>query len=143
MRWCYVCVSCESGLFVYMASPGICLVCFADTCASWVHPVFYPIAPYRLRLPTMYLYMAVMTNPELFAYSCRAWICLGISRFYEEQCQPSSGSAWPSSPKKRLIGPLLTGGINTICITVYEAVVTDPPLLGCVIWYIGFVSHFT
>ena len=24
---CYVCVSCESGLSVYMAGPGICIVC--------------------------------------------------------------------------------------------------------------------
>ena len=24
--WCYVCVSCESGLFVYMAGPGICVL---------------------------------------------------------------------------------------------------------------------
>ena len=27
MEWCYVCVSCESGLFVYMAGPGICILC--------------------------------------------------------------------------------------------------------------------
>ena len=25
--WCYICVCCESGLFVLMAGPGICLVC--------------------------------------------------------------------------------------------------------------------
>ena len=25
--WFYVCVRCESGLFVYMAGPGICIVC--------------------------------------------------------------------------------------------------------------------
>ena len=33
--WCYVCVSCESGLFVQMAGPGICILCLADTCASY------------------------------------------------------------------------------------------------------------
>ena len=25
--WCYVCVCCESGLFVLMAGPGICILC--------------------------------------------------------------------------------------------------------------------
>ena len=32
--WCYVCVSCESGFSVYMAGPGICILCLADTCTS-------------------------------------------------------------------------------------------------------------
>ena len=34
VEWCYVCVSCESGFFVYMKGPGICILCKADTCAS-------------------------------------------------------------------------------------------------------------
>ena len=25
--WCYVCMCCESGLFVLMAGPGICILC--------------------------------------------------------------------------------------------------------------------
>ena len=25
--WCYVCVSCESGLFVQMVGTGICVLC--------------------------------------------------------------------------------------------------------------------
>ena len=25
--WCYVCVCCESGLFVFMAGPCICIIC--------------------------------------------------------------------------------------------------------------------
>ena len=25
--WCYVCVSCDPGLFVYMAGQGICILC--------------------------------------------------------------------------------------------------------------------
>ena len=28
--WCYVCVRCESGLFVYMAGPGICVLYLVD-----------------------------------------------------------------------------------------------------------------
>ena len=27
LRGCYVCVCCESGLFVLMAGPGICILC--------------------------------------------------------------------------------------------------------------------
>ena len=26
VRWCYVCVSCESVFFVYIAGPGICII---------------------------------------------------------------------------------------------------------------------
>ena len=51
--WCYVCVSCESGLYVYMACPGICVLFLADTCASEVHPVFNPVAYYGYLLPNM------------------------------------------------------------------------------------------
>ena len=30
---------------------------------------------------------------------CLTWIRLDIARFYEEQCQPCSGSAWVAFPK--------------------------------------------
>ena len=33
-EWNYVCVCCESGFCVLMADLGICILCFADTCAS-------------------------------------------------------------------------------------------------------------
>ena len=42
--WCYVCVRCVSGFSVYMAGPGICVLCLADTCTSEVHLVFNPQA---------------------------------------------------------------------------------------------------
>ena len=64
--WCYVCVMCESVLSVYMAGPGICVLCLADTCASEVHPVFNPVAPYGYLLSDMYLFMADITSPDLF-----------------------------------------------------------------------------
>ena len=51
--WCYVCVSCKSRLYVYMAGLGICIFCLADTCASKVHPVFNPVAPCGYWLPTV------------------------------------------------------------------------------------------
>ena len=31
---------------MYMAGPGICVLFLADACASEVHPVFNPVAPY-------------------------------------------------------------------------------------------------
>ena len=88
--------------------PGICILGNADTCTSYVHPVFNPIAPYRYLLPTVYLSVADIVNMELLACGCRTWICLNIARFYEEQCQPSSGFAWPYGPK------------NTICTAVCQ-----------------------
>ena len=51
--WCYVCVSCGSGLSVYMTGPGICILCLADTCASEVHPMFNPFSPYGYLLPNI------------------------------------------------------------------------------------------
>ena len=64
--WCHVCVRCVSGLSVYMAGPCISVLCLADTCASEVHPVFNPVAPYGYLLPNMYLFKADITNPDSF-----------------------------------------------------------------------------
>ena len=48
-----------------------------------------------------YLSVANIANQDLFVYSCRTWISLDCAR----------GSAWPSFPKKSLMGPqLLEGG---------------------------------
>ena len=66
MGWCYVCVSCASGLSVEMAGPGISVLFLADTCSSEVHPVFNPVAPYGYLLPNMYLFIADITNPDSF-----------------------------------------------------------------------------
>ena len=38
---CDVCVSCESGFFVYMADPGICIVLLSDLYLSRHHPPLY------------------------------------------------------------------------------------------------------
>ena len=79
-----------------MAGPGICVLCLADTCTSEVHPVFNHVAPYGYLLSDMYLFMADITNPDFLVLSCRTWIGLDITRFCEQQRQPSSGSAWPA-----------------------------------------------
>ena len=36
-----------------------------DYLCRW-HPVFNPVAPYRDLLPNVYLFMADITNPDLF-----------------------------------------------------------------------------
>ena len=88
-----------------MAGPGICVLCLADTCTSEVHPVFNPVAPYGYLLSDMYLFMADITNPDFLVLSCRTWIGLDITRFCEQQRQPSSGSAWPACQKNGKSGP--------------------------------------
>ena len=63
------------------------------------NPVLNPVAPYGYILPTVYLFMADIANPDLFVCGLRTWICLNMTRFDEEQRQPSSRSAWPPCPK--------------------------------------------
>ena len=73
--------------------------------------MFNPVAPYQYLLSTVYLSVAYIANPDSFACGCGTWIHLNIARFYEEQCQPASGSAWPACPKKPLNrGPIAGGG---------------------------------
>ena len=61
--WCYVCVRCDWILCVDGRSRYLCL---ADTCTSEVHPVFNPVAPYGYLLSDLYLFMADITNTDLF-----------------------------------------------------------------------------
>ena len=75
--WCYVCVRCESGFSVYMAGPGICVLCLADTCTSEVHPVFNPVAPYGYLLSDMYLFMAGVCSPYVISLSDFAYYVFG------------------------------------------------------------------
>ena len=82
-----------------MAGPGIYVLFLADTCASEVHPVFNPIAPSGYLRPNMYLFIADIANRDSFVSCCRTYICLNITRFYEEQRQSSIGSAWPACLK--------------------------------------------
>ena len=74
--------------------------------------MFNPVAPYRYLFPNMYLSVADVANPAFIGGCCQTWISLDIGRFYEEQCQPSSGSAWPACPKTVNRAPLLGGRHN-------------------------------
>ena len=66
--------------------------------------MFNPVAPYRYLLPNFYFSVTYIANPDLFACGSRTWFSLDIARYYEEHCQPSSGSAWPAC-QKTVIGP--------------------------------------
>ena len=44
-------------------------------------PEFNPVTPYRYLFPKLYLSVADIANPDLFACVCRTWISLDISRF--------------------------------------------------------------
>ena len=93
-----------------MAGPGICVLCLAVTCTSEVHPVFNHVASYGYLLSDMYLLMADITTPDSFFKSCRTWIGLDITRFCEQERQPSSASAWPACQKTVNRAPKVRGG---------------------------------
>ena len=61
-------------------------------------------------LPTVYLYVGDIANPDLLACGCRTWISLDITRFYEVLCQPTNWSAWPVCPKNMLNRDAIAGG---------------------------------
>ena len=83
--------------------------------------MFNPVAHYGYLLPTVYLFMADIANPDLSVCGCRTWICLDITRFYEEQHQTSSGSAWPACPKTVNQAHIRGGGrFDTICTAVCD-----------------------
>ena len=59
------------------------------------HTTVHGVHPHKY-----HYFMADIANSDLFMCGYRTWICLDITRFYEEQRQSSSGSAWPACKKK-------------------------------------------
>ena len=97
--------------------------------------MFKHVAPYQYLLPTMYLFMADIANPYLFVCGCRTWICLGITGFYEEQRQPSSGVAGPTCPEIGKLSPQCwEREVSTQFARQFVTAVTALPLVGCVVW---------
>ena len=125
---CYVCVRYESGLYVYMAGPGIRVLCLADTCASEVYPVFYSVTPYGYLLPNMYLFKTDIANPDSFVCCCRTWIRLDINRF----CAAAHGRFAQKNGKSF---PHCWGREgSTQFAQQFVTPVTTPPLVDCVVW---------
>ena len=82
----YVCVSCESGFFVsrylYIVLGGYLRILGASSVQSCC--TLFISASYRVFIFGRYR--------KFFLCCCRTWICLDITRLYEEKRQPSSGS---------------------------------------------------
>ena len=107
--------------------------------------MFNPVAPYRYLLPTVYLFMVDIANPDLFVCGCRTCICLAITHFYEEQRQPSSGSAWLAYTNNGKSGSHCCGPeISTQFAQQFVTAVTALPLVCCVVWspWILFIPSF-
>ena len=58
--------------------------------------LFNPVAPYRYLLPTVYLSVADIENPDLLACDCQTWISLDIARFKR------SSATHPTGPHDQL-----------------------------------------
>ena len=125
MVWCcYVCVCCDSGFFEEIAGPGIMLGGYLRILGASSVQLCCTLSIY-----------ADIANPDFLGCCCRTWISFVISRFDEEQRQPSSVSAWPACPKTLNGAPFLgAGGVDTICTAVCQAAVTATPCVGCVVW---------
>ena len=110
-----------------MAGPGICVLCLADTCTFEVHPVFNPVAPYGCLISDMYLFMADITNPDLFKV-------VGPGLVSTSPAFVSSSASHPAGPHAKKTG---RGG-STQFAQQLESAVTAPPLVGCVVWSLAY-----
>ena len=110
-------------------------IVLGDTCASYIHTVFNVVATYRYLLSTMYLFMADIVNLDLFECLCHIWICVGITRIYDEQRLSSSWSKWLAYLKHGKSGPHCLGQkVSTqFAHQLDKTTVTAPLLVGCVI----------
>ena len=119
-----------------MSSPGICVLCLADTCTSEVHPVFNPVAPYGYLLSDMYLFMA-----ETQIQTCLFKV-VGPGLVSTSPAFVSSSASHPAGPLGRHAqenGKSGThcwgreGRFDTIC-TAASVCCDSPPLVGRIIW---------
>ena len=113
-----------------MAGPGICVLCLADTCTSEVHPVSILLHLMDISFLTcICLWQISQIQTFLFKVVGPGLV---ITRFCEQQRQPSSGSACPKNGKS---GPhcWVRGG-STQFAQQLESAVTAPQLVGYVAW---------
>ena len=59
------------------------------------HSIQYCSTLSRYLLPTVYLCMVDIANPDLLVCCCQTWICLDITLFYEELSQSYSMAGMP------------------------------------------------
>ena len=111
-----------------MAGPGICVLFLAVTCASEVHPVFNPVAPYGYMLSNMYLFIADITNPDSFVYVVGPGL-VSTSPAFVRSSTSHLAYAWPACTKN---GKLLQCWRREGSTQFGQQFVTAPPLVGCV-----------
>ena len=70
----------------------------------------------------MYLVVADIANPDLFACGSRTWISLDIGL--------------PPPPPQTVIRPPLlgVGGVDTVCTGLPDRCDSSTPCVGCVVW---------
>ena len=94
---------------------SVCVVSLDSLCRWQVQVSVYCARriPAHLRCTQCLILLHVIdiANPDLLACGSRIWISLDIAHFYEEHCQPSSGSAWPAGPKN--------GNISSVLFNIY------------------------
>ena len=67
---------------------------------------------------------------------------LDITRFCEQQRQPSNGSAWPACPKTVNRAPHCWGrGGSTQFAQQLKSAVTSPSLVNCVVWSLTYFHN--
>ena len=98
---------CESAFFFEMAGPCICELCSADTCTSYVHPVFNHVAPYRYLLPNMHLYVADIANSDFIVVSGPGLVSTSPVFMRSNASHPAGPHASPPKNGK-------SGGVDTI-----------------------------
>ena len=76
--------------------------------------MFNPVAPYRYLLPNLYLSVAYIANPDLFACGSRTWISLDIAFMKGIASHPAGPHG--RLAQKSVMGPSLlgAGGVDTI-----------------------------
>ena len=98
--------------------------------------MFNPVAPYGYLLSNhVFVYGRYHTSRLRLFSVVGPGLVSDITRFCEQQHQPSSGSAWPACPKNGKSGPHCWGREgSTQFAQQFLSAVTAPPLVGCVVW---------
>ena len=102
-----------------MAGTGISVLCLGDTCASEVHPVFNPVAPYGYLLPNMYLFIADITNPDCLFEVVGSGLVSTSPAFVRSSASHPAGLHGRLAQKTVNRAPI-AGGFDTICTAVCD-----------------------
>ena len=81
--------------------------------------MFNLVAPYLYLLPTIYLFMADITNTDLFVCGCRTWMCSTSPAFVRSSASHTAGPHGRFAQKRSIGNSLVgAGGFDTISTAV-------------------------